>query len=59
MVVLAVERVGGVAEFGDLGAAFGVYGQRGWGDCMRGFKGYLEGAVEGVEGLEFGVNLGG
>ena len=57
MVVLAVGGVGGVAEFVDLGAALGVYGERGWGD-VGGVEGE-EGAVEGVEVVEFGVDLEG
>ena len=55
MVVLAVGGVGGVAEFVDLGAALGVHGERGWRDVW-GVEGE-EGAVEGVEVVEFGVDL--
>lgn len=54
MVVLAVGGVSAVAEFGDLGAALGVYGQWWWGDVR-----WVEGdeiAVQGVEFGEFGVD---
>lgn len=57
MVIFAVRGVGGVAEFGYLGAAFGVYGEGRWGD-VRGVEGE-EGTVEGVEVVQFGGGLGG
>lgn len=56
VVGLAVGGVAGVAELGDLGAALGVHGERGWW-CV-GWVEAEEGAVQGIEFLEFGGDGG-